>query len=357
MTAAWRVARQDNVHYPDGVNEAPTTDPGADLRPIAGNVLAGRPAADGQDELLTRLTAAWLNRYDSPHTRTAYERDLRYWAGWCQSRGLHPMQARMADVDDWLAYQRDHGVRGDGQPAARRSIARRLSVVASWYTYLIRNTATDPIPLITHNPADTNARPNVDKDASPTIGLTRAEADRLITAADADGPRSSAVIRLMLTNATRCEVITTAKITDLSWDRGHRVITMPTKGKVRRDPIPPPTARAIDVYLTSRGNPAEGPLFATRNGTPFSEPGLFRLVRRLAKQAGIPSASKLSPHSLRHTAITEALDATGDLRKAQDLAGHADPRTTRLYDLRRGQLDGHAAYVLATRYGIGNEET
>jgi hypothetical protein len=42
---------------------------------------------------------------------------------------------------------------------------------------------------------------------------------------------------------------------------------------------------------------------------------------------------------------------TRDLRKAQDLAHHADPRTTRLYDKRRGELDDHAAYVLATRYG------
>ena len=76
-------------------------------------------------------------------------------------------------------------------------------------------------------------------------------------------------------------------------------------------------------------------------------------MQRLARKAGIAAADKLSPHSLRHTAITEALDATHDLRKAQDLAGHADPRTTRLYDLRRGELDGHAAYVLATRYGTG----
>jgi integrase/recombinase XerD len=88
---------------------------------------------------------------------------------------------------------------------------------------------------------------------------------------------------------------------------------------------------------------------------PVAEPYLFRLVRRLAGKARIPAADHISPHSLRHTAITEALEATHDLRKAQDLAGHADPRTTRLYDLRRGQLDGHAAYVLATRYGSSRD--
>ena len=317
---------------------------------LSGRVLpALPPIPDGPDDLLYRLTDAWIDRYKSRHTKTAYKRDLTSWLTWCRDSGIHPLKARMMNIDQWIAWQQQNG-------AARRSIARRVSVAASWYKYLIINTAEDDQPLITHNPAKTDARPNVDKDASPTVGLSRAEADRLIAAADTDGPRSSAIIRLMLTNACRCDVICTAKVTDLSWDRGHRVMTTKVKGdRLKRDPIPPPTARAIDAYLASRGDPDEGPLFATKTERHLSEPYLFRLVQRLARNAAIPAADNLSPHSLRHTAITEALDATHDLRKAQDLAGHADPRTTRLYDLRRGELDGHAAYVLATRYGAGGD--
>ena len=317
---------------------------------LSGRVLpALPPIPDGPDDLLYRLTDAWIDRYKSRHTKTAYKRDLTSWLTWCRDSGIHPLKARMMNIDQWIAWQQQNG-------AARRSIARRVSVAASWYKYLIINTAEDDQPLITHNPAKTDARPNVDRDASPTVGLSRAEADRLIAAADADGLRSSAIIRLMLTNAARCGVICTAKITSLSHDRGHRIITVSVKGgKIKRDPIPPPTARAIDAYLASRGDPDEGPLFATKTERHLSEPYLFRLVQRLARNAAIPAADNLSPHSLRHTAITEALDATHDLRKAQDLAGHADPRTTRLYDLRRGELDGHAAYVLATRYGAGGD--
>lgn len=311
---------------------------------LSGRVLpALPPIPDSPDDLLRRLTDAWLARYPSPHTRTAYESDLRHWIGWCHTAGLHPLSRTPADTDMWIATQRDEG-------AARRTIARRLSAIASWYSYLILNNPG----LIPRNPADGASRPNVDRDHSPTVGLTRQEADRLIAAADADGLRSSAIIRFMLTNAARCGIVCAADIQDLGHDRGHRVITTPVKGgTIKRDPLPPPTARAIDAYLASRGNPETGPLFATKTGRHVTEPYLFRLVRRLARNARIPAADKLSPHSLRHTAITEALEATHDLRKAQDLAGHADPRTTRLYDLRRGQLDGHAAYVLATRYGTG----
>jgi integrase/recombinase XerD len=320
---------------------------------IAGRVLpALPPLPDGPDELLRRLTAAWLARYKSAHTRTAYQRDLGYWLAWCRECGIHPLHVRMMNVDEWIAWQQQQGIRGDGKPAAPRSIARRVSVTASWYSYLIRNTAEDDEPLITHNPALTDGRPGADKDHSPTVGLTRSESDHLIAAADADGLRSSAIIRLMLTNAVRAAVIETAEVGNLGHDRGHRTLTMIYKGdKTIRDPLPPPTAEAIDAYLASRGSPDSGLLFCTQTGKPVDEPHLRKLVRRLARKAGIPSAEHLSPHSLRHTAITETLDATGDLRKAQDLAHHADPRTTRLYDLRRGELDGHAAYVLATRYG------
>lgn len=307
---------------------------------------------DDPDSLIARLTASWLKRYASEHTRTAYRRDLGYWLGWCQAHDLHPLQVRMADVDDWMTDQREVGVRGDGHPAARRSIARRLSVISSWYEYLIRNTANDPVPLMTYNPAATDARPDIDKDHSPTLAISRAEADRLIEAADADGLRSSAIIRFMLTNAARCGVITTMQIRQLGHDRGHRIVDMIIKGgHTKRDPLPPSTAAAIDDYLASRGNPSEGLVFVTAPGGPVDESYLFRLVQRLAHRAGLDDAGRLSPHSLRRTAITEALEAT-DLRRAQDLAGHADPRTTRLYDDRRNELDGHAAYELAGLYGV-----
>jgi integrase len=69
-------------------------------------------------------------------------------------------------------------------------------------------------------------------------------------------------------------------------------------------------------------------------------------VRRLARAAGIPSWARLSPHSLRHTAITLALDAGAHLRDVQDFAGHRDPRTTRRYDRARDTLDRNAAYTL-----------
>ena len=77
---------------------------------------------------------------------------------------------------------------------------------------------------------------------------------------------------------------------------------------------------------------------------------VYRMVRRIAKAAGIPR--HISPHSLRHAAITNALDAGVPLRDAQILARHADPRTTEHYDRARGNLDRHGVHYL-TAYVAG----
>ena len=70
-----------------------------------------------------------------------------------------------------------------------------------------------------------------------------------------------------------------------------------------------------------------------------------RAVKRLSKRAGI--TKRVSPHSLRHSVITAALDAGVPFRDVQEAASHADPRTTMRYDRARQSLDRHATYIVA----------
>ncbi len=71
-----------------------------------------------------------------------------------------------------------------------------------------------------------------------------------------------------------------------------------------------------------------------------------RTVKRLARRAGI--TKRISPHCLRHSFITAALDAGVALRDVQEAASHSNPRTTMRYDRGRGSLDRHATYIVAT---------
>ncbi|HEX6360865.1 tyrosine-type recombinase/integrase [Actinophytocola sp.] len=138
-------------------------------------------------------------------------------------------------------------------------------------------------------------------------------------------------------------------------DKGHRVLTVVRKGgKKVKVPLTPAAWAAVEAYLVDRAARAgladwralEGPLLATAVGGRLRQSHLWELVRRLAKAAGIEVWDQLSPHSLRHTGITLALDAGASLRDVQD-AGHKDPRTTRRYDRSRDNLDRNAAYTVA----------
>jgi integrase/recombinase XerD len=86
---------------------------------------------------------------------------------------------------------------------------------------------------------------------------------------------------------------------------------------------------------------------ATTSGGRLRQGHLWELVRRLARAAGIQDWQRLSPHSLRHSAITFALNAGAPLRDVQDNAGHKDPCTARRYDHSRDNLDRNAAYTVA----------
>jgi integrase len=110
-----------------------------------------------------------------------------------------------------------------------------------------------------------------------------------------------------------------------------------TGGKHAVIPLAPRTARALDAYIADR---TVGPIFVGLNGERTDRYAADRTVKRLARRAGI--TKRISPHSLRHSFITAALDAGVPLRDVQEAASHADPRTTMRYDQARYSLDRHA---------------
>jgi len=107
----------------------------------------------------------------------------------------------------------------------------------------------------------------------------------------------------------------------------------------------PLTVPVLRVLEACRGERTTGPLILRpMSGKPIDRRDAYRMVTRVAKAAVIPR--HISPHSLRHAAITNALDAGVPLRDAQILARHADPRNTEHYDRVRGNLDRHGVHFL-----------
>ncbi|MEV0899500.1 tyrosine-type recombinase/integrase [Actinoplanes sp. NPDC049802] len=282
-----------------------------------------------------QFTEAWLtNRRLSEHTRAAYRRDVNGWLTWCAGRDLDPLHASFLDVN---AYARDL----EARPLAPASVARTLSGVSSWYDFLIK------LRAVPANPVSGADRPQVDRDHSSTVGLTPAEVDALLAAAARAGRRTHAMITLLADLGLRVGELVGLDLADLGHERGHRTVRFTGKGgKPRRRAVTPAVSAALDDYLSERGS-EPGPLFVTATGARVDRHAVFRQVRRLAADAGIASAGRLSPHSLRHSFATTARAEGVPLEDVQDAMGHADPRTTRRYDRDRHNLDRDPAYTIA----------
>jgi integrase len=145
-------------------------------------------------------------------------------------------------------------------------------------------------------------------------------------------------------NGLRVSEAIGADIDALGLERGHRTLTVLRKGgKVATMPLAPRVARAVDLPIGER---VEGPLFVESDGRRLDRHAAGRIVRRVARRAGI--TRRVGPHTLRHAFITAALDAGVPLRDVLEAASHADPRTTMRYDRGRQSLDRHATYIVAT---------
>lgn len=294
--------------------------------------------------LVERIKSGWLLRCKSHHTRTAYDRDIKRWLKFLTAVGVEVFDA---DSDHVTAYMRVCEQETDprtNKPLSPATVGRRTAVVSSFYRHARRMKA------VTENPAEDTDRPEIDPDHSETVGMTEDEAQRLIAAADqlaeqardrrvhVAAARDAAMVVVMLCTGGRVSEVTGARIEDLGYDRGHRVLFVTRKGGKRQSLPLGDAARIVDRHVALEGRTA-GPLFITSRGRPVDRAHVFRVVRKAALVAHIPAAAKISPHGLRHTFATMALDAGATLDELQDTMGHADPRTTRRYDRARNRID------------------
>jgi integrase/recombinase XerD len=281
--------------------------------------------ADGEAVALAGFLAGYRGS-----TREAYGLDLRQFAVWCANHERRLFEVHRVDIE---CFGRELEARG----RARATIARRLCTIAGFYRY------AEEEGLVGHSPAIHVRRPRLDYE-SHTSGLDRNELGALLVAAGLSSARDHALLSLLALNGLRISEALSADIDALGLERGHRTLTVTRKaGKVVTMPLAPRVARALDLAIGER---LDGPIFVDGAGERLDRHAASRIVRRVARQAGI--TKRVGPHTLRHAFITAALDAGVPLRDVQEAASHADPRTTMRYDRGRQSLDRHATYIVAT---------
>ena len=318
------------------------------------DILQRVPAPESSTRALSRnfdsrVTSAFCERSVSEETRRAYRRVVREFFRFTGPR--HPAEVTPQDVQRW----RDQLI---GQKKSASTVAFKLSVVRSLFDYLqvggyvSRNPALSklvPPPAI---PEDLRGR-----------ALTAKEVRYVLSGPDrekAEGARDYALLLLMLRTSIRVSEACTLRLSQVKWSHGRWVIRFKVKGgRERTQPIPGEVKQAIDEYLRrdrkrrelQHSDGADQYIFQPHTNyrtlvfdKPLSATMAWHIVRKWGRFTGV---GKLSPHDLRRTAITKALDQGLSYRQVQMMTGHKDPKTVMRYDHGRENLDQNAVNFLS----------
>ena len=306
-------------------------------------VLACPSIGDVMDTTEARVTSfevleRFLGSYWTTRTRANYRFILTRWLDWCHDHGYDPVGgADAAALETFIAELKTAGY-------APNTIVGRISAISAFYRWCVRE------QLVNRNPVETIRRPSRPTE-SATASLTRHQLTDWLAAAEVRGGGWWAAAMLLGLNGLRCGELIACNVEDLGNHSWHHTLKLTTTKGDRPTVVAlaPPTMQAVAVAIDGRDR---GPLLVNRAGRRMTAYNVQYLVGALARDAVIPV--HLTPHGLRHSAITIGLDAGVSLRDMQDFARHADPKTTRRYDRSRHALNRHATYAIAHYLAGGN---
>lgn len=291
-----------------------------------------RAGVDVNDDVREFLLHLEKEQNDSPHTLTAYRRDLD---AFVEFLGQYYGNAEWT----WGGVDR-LAIRGfmghlTRRGLGKRTVGRTLSAVRSFYKFLHRNEQVEA------NPARSLQTPKRDK-YLPAY-LDRAQIDLLFQMAEARAwegrfvdVRNLAILELFYSTGLRLSELAGINRADL--DLVSQQLKVRGKGRKERIvPVGDHAQLALRNYESKRDELTRSlgakvdrtAFFLSRTGTRIGVRAVQLVVTKFLHE--IDEDAGLSVHSLRHTFATHLLDAGADLRAVQELLGHASIATTQIY--------------------------
>jgi integrase/recombinase XerD len=263
------------------------------------------------------------------NTRAAYAQAVSQFFSWCESKDvldLHKIKPTLV-----AGY-----IEGLQETRSAPTVKQHLAAVRMLFDWLVTG------HIIEHNPAHSVRGPKHVVKRGKTPVLTAPEARLLLDSIPQDnivGIRDKAILGMMCYTFARVSAVVNMKVEDY-YQNGKRFwFRLHEKGGKRHEVPAHHNAEAyMDAYFiaASIGDQKKGPLFRsvdrkkklTTNA--MSRTDALRLIKRRARAAGLPATT--SCHTFRATGITAYLENGGTIEKAQAIAAHESPRTTKLYD-------------------------
>jgi site-specific recombinase XerD len=295
----------------------------------------------------TRLQA-FNERSNSKETRRAYARVAREFFQYFNWR--HPQTISSEEIAEW----RDKLKEKRAKPA---TVAFKLSVVRCLYEYLREEGFVSTNPAITRK-----VPPPALKEDLRGRYLSPLDVQRLLAGPDrsrTEGARDYALMLLMVRTSMRVSEACGVRVSGMSWGQGRWLLNFKVKGgRERRIPLPKDVKEAIDAYLKLDRDRRQHlhsagaqsfifqPMVNYRTlefNKSLSSTQAWKIVRRWGDYTGV---GKVSPHDLRRTAITRALDQGLSHRQVRMMTGHKSLEMVMRYDHHRESLELNAVNFL-----------
>jgi integrase/recombinase XerC len=272
--------------------------------------------------------SAWIDRFlshltherrMSPHTRSAYRRDLTRLAQFCVRRGIGAWTALdNARIRLFAGAEHASGL-------SPRSVQRRLSAVRTFFEFLIRE------GCCTSNPGIEVRAPKPARRLPTTLDVDQMGRLLKFRADDTLSTRDKAILELFYSSGLRLGELVGLNLSCL--DLVDRTVRVDGKGgKTRIVPVGRYATEALAVWLRERAAlpvPADGAVFVGRGGRRLSPRAVQLRVSAWARRMGL--GMHVHPHMFRHSFASHLLESSTDLRGVQELLGHADIGTTQIY--------------------------
>ncbi len=273
-----------------------------------------------------------------PATRAQYRTTLQGWWTWCDLHNLHPLTGvRRVHIETWARYQ--HEILG----LELRTVAARLTPVCGFYDYAHAEGHLDA------DPAARVRRPRL-KRGSTGSWLTREQLRGFLAAATAHPhPTVTALAHLLALSGLRISETLALDVDDVGRHRSLVTLALDRKGHHKQIvSIPSATAATLPAVIDGRST---GPLLRGLTGHRLTADAARQIVSALGRTAGADRT--ITPHSLRRTFITLALDAGVPDRDIMASTGHSSPEMIWHYDMARAAVERNAGHQLADWLDLG----
>lgn len=281
---------------------------------------------NAQQNFLKRfLTYLSVEKSSSLLTVNNYEKDIKSFAEFLVERfneDFHWKQVGPLDIRAYLAFL-------NKEEYARRTIARKISALRSFYKYMVREN------ILEYNPFAKVRTPKLEKKLP--VFLEEFEINELLNLPQQEGLglRDQAILELLY--ATGCRVSELVGLTTMRLDLSNQFVLLLGKGnKERIVPLGSTCCKAVKKYYPVRSElmakynvPAHDYIFINNRGGILTDRSIRRILDKYITQLAV--TKKVSPHTIRHTFATHLLDHGADLRAVQELLGHANLSTTQIY--------------------------